>query len=265
MTPHELYETGNLQAAIEAAQVAVHATSNHTECEDLLWALLCFAGQWEQADRHLASVEQQDPRAAEEVARYRHLLRAEASRQQVFEHGQMPEFVGEPTPALRLHQAALTCLGEGHAVEAAQRLSQAAVQRPHVTGYCDGREFAGFRDMDDLTAGLFEVFTPDGKYFWIPIEAVVSVEFRRPERPIDRLWRQAHVTLSGGPEAEVFLPALYPLSWRADNDQLRLGRDTDWIGQAGEPVRGVGLRAFLVGDQDRTILTLDALRFNSPV
>ena len=69
----------------------------------------------------------------------------------------------------------------------------------------------------------------------------------------------------GGSEAEVFLPALYPLTYRADDDQLRLGRDSDWIGHAGEPVRGVGLRVFLVGDQDRTILAMDGLRFNTPV
>ncbi len=167
--------------------------------------------------------------------------------------------------ALRLHQDALISLREGQAAEAVRLLAQAAVQRPHVTGYCEGRGFVGFRDMDDLTAGFFEIFTADGKYFWIPIEAVVSIDFRRPERPIDQLWRRAHVVLSGGSEAEVFLPALYPLTYRADDDQLRLGRDSDWIGHVGEPVRGVGLRVFLVGDEDRTILAMDTLRFNTPV
>jgi type VI secretion system protein ImpE len=262
MTPHELYEAGNLQAAIEAA---VSEPLCDTACSRLLWALLCFAGQWERADERLESAGQQDPQAAEEVDRYRQLLCAEAARQQVFEQGRTPEFVGEPTPALRLHQDALICLRGGQAAEAARLLAQAAVQRPHVTGYCDGLEFVGFRDMDDLTAGFFEIFTPDGKYFWIPIEAVVSIEFPRPERPIDQLWRRAHVLLSGGSEAEVYLPALYPLTYRVDNDQLRLGRDTDWIGHEGEPVRGVGLRVFLVGDQDRTILAMDAVRFNTPV
>ena len=265
MTPHELYETGNLQAAIKAALTAVNEPPCDAACGGLLWVLLCFAGQWERADEHLQSVGRQDPQAEEEINRYRQLLRAEAARQQVFEQGRTPEFVGAPTPVLRLHQDALICLRGGQATEAARLLAQAAVQRPLVTGYCEGLEFVGFRDMDDLTAGYFEIFPPDGKYFWIPIEAVVSIEFRRPERPLDQLWRRAYVLLSGGSEAEVFLPTLYPLTYRAENDQLRLGRDTDWIGHADEPVHGVGLRVFLVGDQDRTILAMDGLRFNAPV
>ena len=193
------------------------------------------------------------------------MLAAETARHQVFTLGGSPEFVGEPAPALRLHLQALACLREGRAAEAVGMLAQAAAQRPMVSGFCDGCEFAGFRDMDDLTAACFEIFTPDGKYFWIPVETVVSIEFRRPESPIERLWRRAHVVLSGGSEGEVFLPALYPLTSQAADDALRLGLDTDWLDREGEPVRGVGLRVFLVGDQDQTILDIDALRFNAPV
>jgi type VI secretion system protein ImpE len=41
-----------------------------------------------------------------------------------------------------------------------------------------------------------------------------------------------------------------------DDDQLRLARGTQWIEQEGAPVRGIGQREFLVGDQAVSVLEL---------
>jgi RNA polymerase sigma factor for flagellar operon FliA len=52
----------------------------------------------------------------------------------------------------------------------------------------------------------------------------------------------------------------YPLTPAGGDDQLRLGRGTDWQGPESGPVRGVGLRTFLAGEQDKTILELQEFR-----
>jgi type VI secretion system protein ImpE len=115
-----------------------------------------------------------------------------------------------------------------------------------------------------LTSSFFEVLTSTGKYYWIPLERVESVEFRAPARPRDLLWRSAHMTVRGGPEGEVYLPALYGGSATDPNNAIRLGRETEWRGNAGGPVRGFGQRVLLVGNDDRPILELESLVINSP-
>ncbi|MEI7815483.1 MAG: type VI secretion system accessory protein TagJ, partial [Coriobacteriia bacterium] len=72
------------------------------------------------------------------------------------------------------------------------------------------------------------VLTSTGKYYWIPLEAVELAEFRPPERPRDLLWRPTHMVVTDGPDGEVFLPTIYPLTFANGDDQLRLGRGTDW-------------------------------------
>src|SRR5207245_7805029 len=130
---------------------------------------------------------------------------------------------------------------------------------PIVSGTCDGQPFDGLRDLDDLIAPFFEVLTGTGKYYWIPLQRVESVEFQAPARPRDLLWRSGHLILRDGPESEVFFPVLYAGSAAHHDDQVRLGRTTEWRGEAGIPIRGFGQRMFLVGDQDRTILELRSL------
>lgn len=264
MTASELYRAGQLTAAVEAALSDVKQHPMDTARRGLLCELLCYVGAWERADKQLDAMGQQDPQAFVGLSMFRQLIRAETARQQCFEEGRLPEFVGEVTPVLRLHLQAGIALRENKPAEAAALLAQADQQRVQPRGTCDGQTFADLRDLDDLTASFCEVLTSTGKYFWIPWESVELIEFRPPERPRDLLWRRAHMVVSGGPDGEVFLPTLYPATAKSDDDQLRLGRGTDWRGAEGQPIRGVGLRMFLVGDQEKTILQMKELQFQQP-
>jgi type VI secretion system protein ImpE len=263
MTPSELYQAGKLTDAVDAALAAVKQHPTDTARRGLLCELLCFTGAWERADKQLDAIGLQDPQAIVGLSLVRQLIRAEIARQQFLEEGHVPEFVGLPSAALKLHLQASIALRESKPAEAAALLAQAEEQRVHPRGTCDGQSFADLRDLDDMTSCFCEVLTSTGKYFWIPWETVELIEFRPPERPRDLLWRRAHMVVTGGPDGEVFLPALYPLTWKNGDDQLRLGRGTDWRGQEGEPVRGTGLRMLLIGEQDRTILELKEIQFQN--
>jgi type VI secretion system protein ImpE len=64
----------------------------------------------------------------------------------------------------------------------------------------------------------------------------------------------------------VYVPTLYAGSQRESDVNLRLGRATDWRETPAEPqpiVRGVGLRMFLVGENERDVLSLGSLQFNA--
>lgn len=261
MTAGELFQAGKLKEAIAAALDAVKKHPTDTDRRGQLCEMLCFAGDMERADRQLETIGQQDPQAQVGVSMFRQLIRAETARQQFHAEGRVPEFLGEPSAVLKLHLEASICAREGAWPEAFAKLAEAESQRAKVGGVCNGQAFHDFRDLDDLTASFFEVLTSTGKYYWVPIERVQVLEFRAPERPKDLLWRRAHMSVHDGPDGEVFLPSLYVGTHTHDDDRLRLGRGTQWIEQEGEPVRGIGQREFLVGEEALSIMQLNELTF----
>jgi type VI secretion system protein ImpE len=259
MNAKDYYSAGQLQDAIMAQLAEVKHHPADSARRGFLCELLCFAGNLDRVDLHLDTISNQEPQSALGISLFRHLVRAEQSRQEFYTAGHLPEFLDQPTPVLRLNLEASILLREGKLQDAARLLAQAEEQRPKLAGTCDGQAFTDIRDLDDLTAPFFEVLTSNGKYYWIPMERVELVEFHAAVRPRDLLWRQAHMIVRGGPDGEVYLPTLYAGSQSDPDDQIRLGRTTDWRGGEGAPVRGFGQRTFLVGDVDRPILEMKEL------
>ncbi|MHC4398298.1 MAG: type VI secretion system accessory protein TagJ [Planctomycetota bacterium] len=265
MSAKEHYQAGRLDDAVAAAAEEVKRHPTDVDRRGFLAELLCFTGELERADKHLDAMGHQNPEAIPGISMFRQLIRAEQARQQFFDEGRMPEFLDKPDERLRLHLEASIRIREGNDGEAAEFLGQAEQKRPKVSGTAGDEPFDDLRDLDDLTASYFEVLTSTGKYYWIPMERVETMECHAPVRPRDLLWRRVHMVVCGGPDGEVFLPALYAGSHTESDDQMRLGRATDWSGGDGTPARGRGQRTFLLGDQDHGILTLGNLTFANPM
>jgi type VI secretion system protein ImpE len=261
MTAREHYEAGRLKEAINELNEEVKRHPTDSSRRGFLCELLCYAGELDRADLNLDTLSHQDPQSAPGLSQFRHLVRAEQARQQFYTEGRVPELLGQPAPDLKLRLEASILLREGKTSDANALLAQAEEQRPKPTGVSAGQPFQDLRDLDDLTASFFEVLTSNGKYYWIPMDRVELIEFRQPRRPRDLLWRQAHMVVTDGPDGEVFLPTLYSGSQSDPDDRVRLGRVTDWKRADGAPVRGVGLRTYLVGDEARTILELTEMSF----
>jgi type VI secretion system protein ImpE len=264
MSAHERYQAGDLGGAIAEAVEEVKRHPGDPDRRGLLCELLCFAGELERADTQLDALAHQNPGVALGVSLLRQLVRAELARRQFHAEGRVPEFLEPPGESVRLALEASIEQREGRADGAADRLARAEALRPRAPGLEGGRPFDDFRDLDDLTAGVLEVLTSNGKYYWIPIDRVELVEFRPPERIRDLLWRRARMVVRGGPDGEVYLPVIYAGTLAEADDQLKLGRATDWRGGDGTPVRGVGQRTFLVGEEARPILELGTLEFHAP-
>jgi type VI secretion system protein ImpE len=262
MNAKECYEAGKLQDAITAASAEVRQHPADTGRRGFLCELLCFAGDLDRADRQLEALGHQDPQTMMGIGLFRHLVRAETARQQFYSEGRVPELLGQPSATLKLHLEASIHLREGRTTEAAQLLAQAEEQRPRVSGTCNGKAFDDLRDIDDLTAPILEVLTSNGKYYWVGIDQVDLIEFRPPARPRDLFWQRAHMIVHEGPDGEVYLPTLYVGSHADADDRVKLGRATEWRGGNGGPVRGIGQRTFLVGDESMAILELQELTFN---
>ena len=69
-----------------------------------------------------------------------------------------------------------------------------------------------------------------------------------PSHPRDLIYFPARLDLLGE-AGEVFLPVLYPDTYKNADDQIRFGRVTDWSSVEEGPTRGIGSRLFLVDEE----------------
>jgi type VI secretion system protein ImpE len=260
-TAAALFHAGRLDDAVAAAQAALRKAPTDLNMRVLLGELLAFTGNLERADVVLDAASAIDPTTALVVAEFRQLIRADMARRQLFRDGRVPEFLADPTEVQRLQLAALVALRAGDMAEASRQAEAAEAARPHAAGKHGDAAFDDLRDADDLLAGSFEVLTTTGKYFWIPTERVQTLEFHAPKRPRDLLWRRASMSVEAGPDGEVYLPAVY-VSDDPLTDALRLGRETDWRQTDGGPVRGVGQRMLIVGEDAVPMMDLGNFRFD---
>ena len=88
------------------------------------------------------------------------------------------------------------------------------------------------------------------------------MEFFQPKTLRDLYWIQAKVDLTNGIGGEMFLPALYSGSWKSDNDQVRLGRMTDWRDLGDELFQGEGTKLYWMDGKDKSILDIKTIEFS---
>jgi type VI secretion system protein ImpE len=254
-------EAGDLNGAIELLNAEVRQHPGDVARRAELAELLCVAGELERSDRMLDVLAEQDTGLAVGIALFRQLLRAEESRQQFYSSGRLPAFIDAPSAHDQLYLKALVMLKEGDGASAARLLGEAEAARAPLPGKLDGKPFGDLRDLDDICATHFDVLTSTGKFYWIPMRQVQRVTLHAPRRRRDLIFRRATMEVESGPSGEVFLPSIYPGLDAKSAGALRLGQQTDFVGGDATPVRGQGLRSFLVDDEARPILELGCIEF----
>ncbi len=257
----QLYQDGQLEEAIKAIQDEIKKNPTNTAKRGFLAELLCFAGELERADKQLDVIVSQEPEAAAGLAFWRQVIRAEQARQDFYSSGRAPHFIGEPTPMIENLIKASIAIRENSWQEAIDLVNAAEESKATIQVTCNGENAEDFRDLDDLNSGILEVMANNGKYYWIDFSQINHVEFMPPERPIDLLWRKAAIDVREGPEGEVFIPTIYSYT---DGDPLaKLGRKTEWSQDEDKPLRGIGMKAFLVGEEMKTIMEIDTLEIKA--
>lgn len=234
---------GNLAGAIDDALKLVKASPTDVSARTFLFELSCLSGDWERAAKQLDVIGQQDQNAMIGAQIYKQNLDAEADRIRHFEEGLMPECL-LPTPKyVEKLLVASNHLREDRTADAKKILDEIEEERPAFAGKVNGEEFSDFRDFNDLTCCLFEAIVK-GCYTWLPFAQVERIDFSESKTLRDRYWIHAEVEMINGTKGEMFFPALYAHSSKSDNDQIRLGKATDWK-EAGDDIYvGEGLRVF---------------------
>ena len=235
MNPQDLYRAGRLTDAIKALSAELRDNPTDARRRTFLFELLCFAGEYERADKQLEVLAQAGPQSEMGVLLYRSALYAERQRHDVFERGELPG-------------------------------AQSEEDSPTRGGTANGKSFSYFSDADPRTGAQLEIFAA-GNYLLLPLEHVASIEIPPPKKLRDLIWTPAAVrttpAFKGTELGEVLLPVLAPFSWRHPDEAVRLGRVTIWETSAGNEYQvPFGQKMWLVDDEEIPFLELRALEFN---
>jgi len=232
MTARELFQAGQLNDAIKALGAEVRDNPADARRRTFLFELLCFAGEYDRAEKHL------------------HLLAEGGADKQM---GAVLYFSALHAERLRIDQFGTKQMSTGAPAQ-------------EFTGTLNGQSFESIVDADPRIGARLELFAA-GAYLWIPFEHVISIEIESPKRLRDLLWIPALVRT--GPQfqerelGEVLIPVLYPFSYASPNDAVRLGRETHWQEvEGGEPLP-LGQKMFLVDGEEFPLLEIRKLEFNA--
>jgi len=131
-----------------------------------------------------------------------------------------------------------------------------------VSGTLNGRPFSSIEDGDPRIGARLEVFAA-GQYTWIPWRHIASVKMEAPTRLRDLLWITAVVRTSedfrGEELGEILLPALTPLSFENADDEIRLGRATDWTEAPDGGYLPVGQKMLMIDAEQVPLLSIREL------
>jgi type VI secretion system protein ImpE len=254
----ELLEANQLSAAILELNQEVKQRPTDPRIRTFLFELLCFDGAYDRAERQLDILGNQDDKAGIGIEVYRDLLKADASRRRFFAGGAGPTFLAGPPEYMRECLASVLLLHEGNPQGAKEVISKSKASAPLLSGTINGRAFACMSDSDDRLWPALEVFS-NGAYMWLPLQHIKTVTLPRPHFLRDLLWVPAHVECQDGQQGDVYLPALYPGSESEESAQVRLGRITEWVNLGEGLVGGLGLKTFVIGGAETSLLEINEL------
>jgi type VI secretion system protein ImpE len=261
-TAKELFQDGKLAAAIERQTLEVKAKPADIAERTFLFELLCFTGGYDRAEKQLEVIGHQSKEMEVGAGIYRQVLTAERARRAVFLEGRNPDFLTTPPDYVPLHLEALALQRENHPEKARALLERALDMHPALPGAADGIPFTEFEDADLFLSPFLELMVND-KYAWLPFEQIRRIEIVKPAQLRDLLWARAKLEARGGDLGEVFLPVLYPGSADNPDDAIRTGRRTDWMEAGAGLMRGAGQRLFAIDGNDKVMLEIAEVSFNS--
>jgi type VI secretion system protein ImpE len=228
MNAAELYQAGRLEEAITALGDALRSDPTDVRRRTFLFELLCFAGEYDRAERQLDVLAREDQDAMAGAMLYRGALHAERVRQDMFGPGGMPP----------------------------------SAQPASVSGTLNGRPFRSMLDADPRIGPRLEIFAA-GQYTWLPLQHVGSVVMQPPRRVRDLLWAPVIVRPSEQMRelelGEVLMPVLTPSAWRHADPLVRLGRATDVEERDDGTEIPVGQKLWLIDDDEVPVLELREL------
>ncbi len=258
MQAEELLESGDLDGVLSALQDAVRADAANSKLRIFLFQLLCVQGNWKRAITQLKLCAEMDPQAVPMAQAYREGIVCEVYREKVFAGEKEPLVFGEPQEWIALMIEALKALAAGQADRAADLRARAFEAAPAVSGTLNDEAFEWIADADMRLGPLLEVVV-NGRYFWMPFDAISSVAFEDPADLRDLVWTPATLTLANGGEVVGLIPTRYAGTAERGDAAEKLARSTTWTDAGAETFVGLGQRLFTTDQGDTALMDVRTL------
>ena len=228
----QLFEAGRVSEAISALGSWLRDHPEDVPRRTFLFELLCFAGQYDRAEKQLSVLSQGSKEAQLGATLYYAALHAERERNELFRKQAFPP-------------------------------SQATDQ---LSGTLNGKPFSSFRDADPDIGARLEVYAA-GAYLWIAFHHITSIAVEQPKHLRDTIWPTAMVqtgpSFKGTDLGQVIIPAIYPFSWKDPDESVWLGRSTIWGADEEGREYPSGQKVFLVDGEEFPLLEVRSLEFQS--
>ena len=130
-----------------------------------------------------------------------------------------------------------------------------------VSGTLNGKPFQSLFDSDTRIGPRLEMFA-GGQYVWIPFSELSVVRVSPPKLLRDLYWASAEVESREGIEdeaREVLLPAMAALSWQSPDEEIQLGRVTEWTELESGDEFPLGQKILLVDGEEFPFLEVREL------
>jgi len=227
MQARQLFQSGRLDEAIEALGAEVRDNPTDAQRRAFLFELLCFAGQFDRAEKQLTVLGKGNKNAEMGAFLYHAALHGERLRAEMFEKQNFP-----------------------------------IIRARVVGGTINGQPFESITDADPRIGPRLELFVA-GQYMWLPFEHLETLQMEAPKQLRDLLWAPAIVrpadSFTGLQLGEALVPAIAPLTWKQSDPAVRLGRVTEWRELEGGEQAPVGQKMLLVDDEEFPILEVREL------
>ena len=231
MKAKELLDAGKVREAEKALSAFLRDNPADTALRTFLFELLCFSGQYDRAEKQLGV-----------------LARAATKRKWAR---------CCTTPPCTAKRPAIRCF------------RSRSFPRPRPAsppGTLNGKPFQSISDADPAIGPRLEMYAA-GAYLWIPFEHIASVQIAPPRVLRDTLWTPAFVltgpSFKGTDIGQVLIPAIYPFSWKSDDESVWLGRATEWVADDEGHEFPVGQKMFIVDGEEVPLLEVRSLEFTS--
>jgi len=263
MNAKDLIKAAKLSDARGQLIEAVKSSPADLRSRTLLFQVLAYSGEWKKARHHLEIIASQDSSQEIGVQVYLNLVQAETDRLEVWQQKRRPSFLPDTPEYFERYETAWLKLVEKNFEEARAVFKELDAQGSEIAGTLNGKNFIGFKDTDSRMSYLIEAFVHE-LYVWLPLETLRELILPEPKTLFDLLWTSAQITTWEGLTLNCFLPTLYPESFLHEDDQVKLGRMSDWLPLGGGFFKGIGQRVFQVGEEEIGILEIREAIFNPP-
>jgi type VI secretion system protein ImpE len=232
LTTKQLIDAGKVKEALEALSAHLRNKPTDTEARSSLFELLCFAGEFDRAEKHLNLLAGSSETAKMGAILYFTAIHAERQRHEMYKTQSFPT------------------------TTAPSKLS----------GKLNGKPFSEIRDADNDLGARLEVFGA-GSYMWVQFAHIKHLTIQEPKRLRDTFWTPAFLKtgsqFQGADMGEVLLPAVYPFSHTFPDESVWLGRQTLWA-EDGDTSYPLGQKMLLVDGEEIPFLEVRLLEFDQP-